>query len=72
MVLRRDTESIEHSTFSRLGEYLRRGDLLVLNDTKVFPARLLGHRIPSGGVVELLLLKRETDDRWQGLVHAGQ
>jgi S-adenosylmethionine:tRNA ribosyltransferase-isomerase len=72
MVLRRDTGSIEHSTFSRLGDYLRRGDLLVLNDTKVFPARLLGRRIPGGGAAELLLLERETDDTWQALVHPGQ
>jgi S-adenosylmethionine:tRNA ribosyltransferase-isomerase len=50
------------------------GDLLVINDTRVFPARLLGRRDPSGGAVECLLLRREPDDPhvWQSLVHPGQ
>ncbi|MBI3050559.1 MAG: tRNA preQ1(34) S-adenosylmethionine ribosyltransferase-isomerase QueA [Acidobacteria bacterium] len=57
-VLRRDTGQVEHSQFVRLGDYLRGGDLLVLNNTKVFPARLLGRRVPSGGAVECLLLRQ--------------
>ena len=63
LVLRRDRGEVEHTRFSRLGDYLRPGDVLVLNDTKVFPARLLGHRTPSGGAVECLLLRPlpETD-----------
>ena len=58
LVLRRDSGQIEHTQFARLGESLRAGDLLVLNNTKVFPARLLGRRVPSGGTVECLLLRR--------------
>ncbi|MEQ1757788.1 MAG: tRNA preQ1(34) S-adenosylmethionine ribosyltransferase-isomerase QueA [Vicinamibacterales bacterium] len=58
LVLHRATGAIEHRSFSDLPEYLRAGDLLVVNDTRVFPARLLGHRTPSGGAVECLLLSR--------------
>jgi len=47
---------LEHATFADLGRYLVAGDLLVLNNTRVFPARLLGHRVPSGGTVECLLV----------------
>jgi S-adenosylmethionine:tRNA ribosyltransferase-isomerase len=57
LVLRRDSGRIEHAQFARLGDFLRPGDLLVLNNTKVFPARLLGRRVPSGGAVECLLLR---------------
>lgn len=76
LVLRRDMDEVEHTTFSRLGNYLQRGDLLVLNNTKVIPARLLGHRVPSGGAVECLLLSRVEQDEggetWDALVHPGQ
>ena len=58
LVLRRE-DGVEHTTFSELGRYLRRGDVLVVNDTCVFPARLLGQREPSGGRVECLLLNRQ-------------
>ena len=64
MVLRRDSGEIDHTTFSRLGDYLRQGDLLVLNNTKVFPARLLGRRVPSGGAVECLLLRQIPDSAY--------
>jgi S-adenosylmethionine:tRNA ribosyltransferase-isomerase len=57
LVLQRESGRIEHAQFARLGDYLRPGDLLVLNNTKVFPARLRGHRVPSGGAVECLLLR---------------
>jgi S-adenosylmethionine:tRNA ribosyltransferase-isomerase len=57
---------------SQLPEFFRAGDLLVVNDTRVFPARLLGHRTPSGGAVECFLLSRLEDDRWDALVHPGQ
>jgi len=56
--LRRDTGSVSHSTVSALPDLLRAGDLVVVNDTRVFPARLLGHRVPSGGAVECLLVRR--------------
>jgi S-adenosylmethionine:tRNA ribosyltransferase-isomerase len=72
LVLHRAAGRIEHTTFSRLGDYLVAGDLLVLNDTKVFPARLLGHRVPSGGAVECLLTSRLPDGTWTALVHPGQ
>jgi S-adenosylmethionine:tRNA ribosyltransferase-isomerase len=58
LVLSRDTGGIEHTSFAHLGEHLRSGDLLVLNDTRVFPARLVGRRVPSGGAVECLLLRK--------------
>ena len=58
LVLPRLAGEIEHTSFGRLGDHLRSGDLLVLNDTRVFPARLIGHRVPSGGAVECLLLHK--------------
>src|SRR5688572_14766771 len=72
-----DVSRVEHSHVSRLPEYLREGDLLVVNDTRVFPARLLGARVPSGGAVECLLLsnlddKTPSEGRWDALVHPGQ
>lgn len=57
LVLHRGETRIEHTTFPHLIDYLQPGDLLVVNDTRVFPARLLGRRVPSGGVVECLLLR---------------
>src|SRR5688500_12548541 len=57
LVLDRRTGAIQHTMFSRLPEFLHGGDRLVLNDTRVFPARLLGHRVPSGGAVECLLVR---------------
>jgi len=72
LVLSRATGSVRHSRFALLGEYLRAGDLLVLNNTKVFPARLLGQRVPSGGAVECLLLHRLDAERWDALMHPGQ
>ena len=62
----------QHTDFSRIGDSLWPGDLLVLNDTKVFPARLLGHRVPSGGAVECLLLSALGNDHWDALMHPGQ
>ncbi len=58
LVLPRHAGRIEYTSFMRLGDHLRSGDLLVLNDTRVFPARLVGHRVSSGGAVECLLLRR--------------
>jgi len=72
LVLHKDAGRIEHAEVSRLPEFLRAGDLLVVNDTKVFPARLLGRRSPSGGAVECFLLSHLDDDRWDALVHPGQ
>ena len=73
LVLDKDNGRVEHARVAQLAEFLREGDLLVVNDTKVFPARLLGSRVPSGGGVECLLLANlETDGRWDALVHPGQ
>jgi S-adenosylmethionine:tRNA ribosyltransferase-isomerase len=72
LVLNKQSGEIEHSTIEALPEILKPGDLLVVNDTKVFPARLLGTRVPSGGAVECLLLARLDEERWDALVHPGQ
>ena len=64
--------SIEHRHFTDILEYLRPGDCLVINDTKVIPARLYGHRENTGGMVEILLLKRMKDDTWECLVKPGK
>ena len=73
--LARDTGAITHSAVSALPTLLRPGDLLVVNNTRVFPARLLGHRVPSGGAVECVLLTPvgvgEVSE-WDALVHPGQ
>ena len=71
LVVRRSTQSWEVATTGQLARFLDRGDL-VANDTRVFPARLLGRRDPSGGAVECLLLSPEPDGTWQALVHPGQ
>ena len=68
MVLHRDTGQIEHRIFRDIGHYLRPGDLLVLNQTRVIPARLFGHKAETGGKVELLLLNRRDERTWEALV----
>jgi S-adenosylmethionine:tRNA ribosyltransferase-isomerase len=72
LVLDRATGRRDHSIMSVLPDRLRPGDLLVANDTRVFPARLLGLRDPTGGAVECLLLQRIDSERWEALVHPGQ
>ena len=66
LVLDRQGGAWRDSAFARLGEWLRRGDLLVLNDTRVIPARLQGRRVPSGGAVECLLLSEVEPDSSAG------
>jgi S-adenosylmethionine:tRNA ribosyltransferase-isomerase len=63
---------VAHTTVHALPECLRQSDLLVLNNTKVFPARLLGRRDPTGGAVECLLVRSLDGDRWEALMHPGQ
>ena len=72
LVVNRSTGQLDHGVVRDLPSYFRQGDLLVANDTRVFPARLLGHRQPSGGAVECLLLTREADGTWSALMHPGQ
>jgi len=71
MVLDRKTGAIEHRHFYDIVDYLRPGDCLVLNDSRVLPARLLGHR-PTGGAVEVLLLRDLGDKRWECLCKPGR
>jgi S-adenosylmethionine:tRNA ribosyltransferase-isomerase len=68
MILRRDGGAIEHRVFRDLPEYLRPGDALVLNETRVIPARLHAHKVPGGGRVEILLLRRLQPQLWEALV----
>jgi S-adenosylmethionine:tRNA ribosyltransferase-isomerase len=72
MVLNRSTGDISDSVFSRLPILLRKGDCLVLNDTRVFPARLSACRTDTGGSAELFLLKRLSDTDWKVLVRPGK
>ncbi|MBS4899663.1 MAG: tRNA preQ1(34) S-adenosylmethionine ribosyltransferase-isomerase QueA [Clostridiales bacterium] len=74
MMLNRKTGEIEHHVFREIIDYLKAGDCLVINDTKVIPARLIGNRENTGGVVELLLLKRLEDrqDIWEALARPGK
>ncbi|MEO5821212.1 MAG: tRNA preQ1(34) S-adenosylmethionine ribosyltransferase-isomerase QueA [Vicinamibacteraceae bacterium] len=72
LVLERATGRISHGHIGDLPGWLQRGDVLVVNDTRVYPARLLGRREPSGGRVEVFLLERLGADRFDALVHPGQ
>lgn len=67
LVLHRDNGRVEHRVFRDLGEFLHKDDLLVLNQTRVIPARLRGHK-PTGGVVEILLIRKEDEVMWQALI----
>jgi S-adenosylmethionine:tRNA ribosyltransferase-isomerase len=72
LVLDRSTGGISHSAVRDIARFLTPGDLMVFNDTRVFPARLLGEREPGGGAVEVMLVARIDDERWEALVHPGQ
>lgn len=72
LVVHKNDGGLEHRHFSDITEYLRSGDCLVLNNTRVIPARLLGHREHTGGAVELLLLRRREGDMWETLVRPGK
>ncbi len=67
MVVDRQAGSIRHTRFRELGQYLRSGDLLVCNDSRVLPARLLGYKVPTGGKVELLLTAKRGGHVWEAL-----
>lgn len=68
MVLDRKTGQINHDIFHNIINYLQDGDVLVLNDTKVMPARIIGEKVDTSAIIELLLLKNITKDNWQCLV----
>ena len=72
MVLNRATNEISHRTFKDVIEYLNEGDCLVINDTKVIPARLIGEKEGTGASIEVLLLKRKDDKVWETLVKPGK
>ena len=72
LVLHKDTGVVEHRRFQEITNYLRPGDCLVLNNTKVIPARLLGVKEDTGAAIEVLLLKRRENDVWETLVKPGK
>ena len=72
MVLDRNKDYVEHKIFEDIVDYINPGDILVLNDTKVIPARLFGHRVGKEEKIEILLLKQLEDDKWQTLVKPGK
>ena len=72
MVLDKNTGAVKHMHFYDLPSLLRPGDCLVLNDSRVLPARLLGHREPGGGAAEVLLLNDKGDKTWECLVRPGK
>ena len=67
MVLDRATGAIEHRTFHDLADYLAAGDVLIYNESRVIPARLFGHKVPTGGKVELLLVTKRNEKVWEVL-----
>jgi S-adenosylmethionine:tRNA ribosyltransferase-isomerase len=68
MVLDKETGELSHDIFKNIKQYLQPGDCLVLNDTRVLPARLYGHKEDTGAKIEVLLLKQEEGDTWETLV----
>jgi len=72
LVLRRSDGHIEHRHFRDIATYLRPGDLLVANESRVIRARLFGHKVPTGGKVEMLLLTRRDERTWEVLLKPGR
>lgn len=72
LVLNKDTGEIQHKVFRDILSYLRKGDCLVINDTKVIPARLIGSKEGTDAKIEVLLLKRRENDIWETLVKPGK
>ncbi len=72
LVLDKNTGQMEHDYFKNILSYLNPGDCLVINDTRVIPARLIGARKDTGAKVEILLLTRKENDRWETLVKPGK
>lgn len=72
MVLDKSQETLQDRQFHHITDYLRQGDLLVMNNTKVLPARIFGKKEETGGKVELLLLKRLDDKTWETMVKPGK
>ena len=72
LVLDKKTGATSHHIFREIKDYLKPGDCLVINDTKVIPARLYGHKEETGALIEILLLKRRENDIWECLVKPGK
>lgn len=72
LVVDRKTGALKHDVFRNITEYLKPGDCIVINDTKVIPARLFGTRQDTGAAVEILLLTRKTDTDWECIVKPGK
>lgn len=72
MVLNREIQTIEHKSFKDIVSYLNEGDCLVLNDTRVIPARLYGKRADTGGAIEFLLLNKRSLDEWEVILKPGK
>ncbi len=72
LVLDKETGKVEHHVFREIIDYLQEGDCLVINDTKVIPARLIGFKIGTDAKIEVLLLKRKENDVWETLVKPGK
>jgi S-adenosylmethionine:tRNA ribosyltransferase-isomerase len=67
MVINRNTGDVKHASFNQIGDFLKKGDLLVINRTRVFPARIIAKK-QTGGRVEILLLRKENEMTWEVLV----
>ena len=72
LVLDKESGEVEHHVFKEVVDYLEEGDCLVINDTKVLPARLIGSRVGTDAKIEVLLLKRGENDTWETLVKPGK
>ncbi len=72
MVVHRGSGAIEHKTFREIIEYLRPGDVLVMNESKVLPTRIFGTKTSTGAKIELLLLRQVAPNRWEALVKPGK
>lgn len=72
LVLDKETGKVDHHVFREIIDYLQEGDCLVINDTKVIPARLIGSKIGTDAKIEVLLLKRKENDVWETLVKPGK
>ena len=67
-IMERSSGAIQHTSFWEIGQYLQAGDVLVINETRVIPARVFARKVPGGGKVELLLLHKVDDCTWEALV----
>lgn len=72
LVLDKESGAISHRIFREITDYLKEGDCLVINDTKVIPARLIGSREGTNAKIEILLLKRKENNVWETLVKPGK